>query len=208
MTTRSRWKFSICTTTSNLTVYSFSSLYIFVTLGRPTMAETCRQPNKTDTKTVVFWRTYPLLICIKHNRDDASKDYAHTMMLWKAVFNKTKTKNEKAGWRVHGPEKDGNKRMEGQSKGSRGLEAYCKGGQGPPRAVASSKKKKKNWIKIDQLDITCFIISLFTAQHVSNVSTSIFRSLRLIVDLFHVLYCSCSMCVGITVWFGWGGVVS
>jgi len=31
---------------------------------------------------------------------------------------------------------------------------------------------------------------LFTAQHVSNVSTSILRSLRLIVDLFHVLYCS------------------
>jgi len=35
-------------------------------------------------------------------------------------------------------------------------------------------------------DVTRFIISLFTAQHVSNVSTSIFRSLRLIVDLFHV----------------------
>ena len=33
--------------------------------------------------------------------------------------------------------------MEGQSKGSRGLEAYCKGGQGPPRAVAPWKKKKK-----------------------------------------------------------------
>ena len=65
-----------------------------------------------------------------------------------------------------------------------------------------------SWIKIDQLDVTCFIISLFTAQHVSNVSTSIFRSLRLIVDLFHVLYCSGSMCVGVTVWFGWGGVVS
>ena len=58
------------------------------------------------------------------------------------------------------------------------------------------------------LDVTCFIISLFTAQHVSNVSTSIFRSLRLIVDLFYVLYCSVSMCVGVTVWFGWGGVVS
>jgi len=27
-----------------------------------TVAETCRQPNKTDTKTVVFWRTHPLLI--------------------------------------------------------------------------------------------------------------------------------------------------
>ena len=63
-------------------------------------------------------------------------------------------------------------------------------------------------IKIDQLDVTCFIISLFTAQRVSNVSTSIFRSLRIIVDLFHVLYCSGSMCVGVTVWFGWGGVVS
>ena len=58
-------------------------------------------------------------------------------------------------------------------------------------------------IKIDQLDVTCFIISLFTAQYVSNVSTFIFRSLRLIVDLFHVLYCSGSMCVGVTVWFGW-----
>jgi len=63
-------------------------------------------------------------------------------------------------------------------------------------------------IKVDKLDVTCFIISLFTAQHVSNVSTSIFRSLRLIVDLFHVLYCNDSMCVGVTVWFGWGGVVS
>ena len=62
-------------------------------------------------------------------------------------------------------------------------------------------------IQIDQLDVTCFIISLFTDQHVSNVSASIFRSLRLTVDLFHVLYCSGSMCVGVTVWFGWGGVV-
>ena len=50
------------------------------------------------------------------------------------------------------------------------------------------------WIKTDQLDVTCFIISLFTAQHVSNVSTSIFRSLRLIVDLFHVLYCVVLYC--------------
>ena len=46
---------------------------------------------------------------------------------------------------------------------------------------------------------------LFNAQHVSNVSTSIFRSLRLIVDLIHVLYCSGSMCVGVTsvVRLGW-----
>jgi hypothetical protein len=32
--------------------------------------------------------------------------------------------------------------MERQSKGSRDLEAYYKGGQGPPRAVAPPKKKK------------------------------------------------------------------
>ena len=64
------------------------------------------------------------------------------------------------------------------------------------------------WIKIDQLDVTCFTISLFTAQRVSNVSTSIFRSLRLTVGLFHGLYCSGSMCVGVAVWFSWGGVVS
>jgi len=43
---------------------------------------------------------------------------------------------EWAGWRVHGPEKDGDKRMERQSKEPRDLEAYCSGGQGPPRAVA------------------------------------------------------------------------
>ena len=30
----------------------------------------------------------------------------------------------------------------------------------------------------------------------------------LFVELFHGLYCSGSMCVGVTVWFGWGGVVS
>ena len=39
---------------------------------------------------------------------------------------------------------------------------------------------KINWIKRDQLDVTCFIISLFTAQHVLDVNTSILRSLRLI----------------------------
>jgi len=29
----------------------------------------------------------------------------------------------------------------------------------------------------------------------------------LFVELFHVLYCSGSMCVGVTLWFGCGGVV-
>ena len=31
---------------------------------------------------------------------------------------------------------------------------------------------------------------------------------ELLVELFHGLYCSGSMCVGVTLWFGWGGVVS
>jgi len=30
----------------------------------------------------------------------------------------------------------------------------------------------------------------------------------LFVELFHGLYCSGSMCVGVTLWFCWGGVVS
>ena len=30
----------------------------------------------------------------------------------------------------------------------------------------------------------------------------------LFVELFHGLYCSGSMCVGVMLWFGWGGVVS
>jgi len=30
----------------------------------------------------------------------------------------------------------------------------------------------------------------------------------LFVELFHGMYCSGSMCVGVTLWFGWGGVVS
>jgi len=37
-----------------------------------------------------------------------------------------------------------------------------------------------SWIKRDQLDVTCFFISLFNAQHVSDVNTSILRSLRII----------------------------
>jgi len=30
----------------------------------------------------------------------------------------------------------------------------------------------------------------------------------LFVELLHGLYCSGSMCVGVTLWFGWRGVVS
>ena len=40
-------------------------------------------------------------------------------------------------------------------------------------------------IKIEQLDVTCFIVTLFNAQHVADINTAILRSLRLIVELFH-----------------------
>ena len=38
--------------------------------------------------------------------------------------------------------------------------------------------------------------------HPSSVACDLF------VELFHGLYCSGSMCVGVTLWFGWGVVVS
>jgi len=74
-------------------------------------------------------------------------------------------------------------------------------------------------IKIDQLDVTCFIISLFNAQHAflfHYLMLIMFRMLvhpssgacDLFVALFHGLCFSGSMCVGVTLWFGWGGVVS
>ena len=64
-TTRSRWKLKICTTTNVLILYIFSLLYIFVTWGWPTVAETFRHPNKYDTKTVVnFMFIGPCIILI------------------------------------------------------------------------------------------------------------------------------------------------
>jgi len=42
------------------------------------------------------------------------------------------------------------------------------------------RKSSSSWVKRDQLDITCFIISLFNVQHVSDVNTCILRSLRLV----------------------------
>jgi len=65
-----------------------------------------------------------------------------------------------------------------------------------------------SWIKIDQLDVTCFIISLFNVQHVSDVNTSILRSLRLIcwVILWVVMIwfdvCWCY----VVVWLWWCGI--
>jgi len=61
-----------------------------------------------------------------------------------------------------------------------------------------------SWIKRDQLDVTCFIISLFNAQHISDVNTSIIRSLRLICWViswvvllwYDVCWCYVVVCLG------------
>jgi len=63
-------------------------------------------------------------------------------------------------------------------------------------------------IKRDQLDVTCFIISLFNAQHVSDVNTSILRSLRLIcwvISWVVLLWFDVCWCY-VVVWLGWCGI--
>ena len=67
---------------------------------------------------------------------------------------------------------------------------------------------KNCWIKRDQLNATCFIISLFNAQHVSDVNTSILRSLRLIywvISWVVLLWFNVCWCY-VVVWLGWCGI--
>ena len=64
------------------------------------------------------------------------------------------------------------------------------------------------WIIKDQLDVTCFIISLFNAQHVSDANTSILRSLRLICWVISwVVLLWFDVCWWyVVVWLGWCGI--
>jgi hypothetical protein len=64
------------------------------------------------------------------------------------------------------------------------------------------------WIKRDQLDVTCFFISLFNAQHVSGVNTSILRSLRLICGVisWDVLLWYDARWYYVVVWLWWCGI--
>ena len=65
-----------------------------------------------------------------------------------------------------------------------------------------------SWIKRDQLDVTCFIISLFNAQHVSDVNTLILRSLRLIcwvISWVVLLWFDVCWCY-VVVWLWWYGI--
>ena len=66
-----------------------------------------------------------------------------------------------------------------------------------------------SWIKRDQLDVTCFIISLFNDQHVSDVKTSILRNLRLMcwaISWVVLLWFDVCWCY-VVVWLWWRGIV-
>ena len=65
-----------------------------------------------------------------------------------------------------------------------------------------------SWVKRDQLDVTCFMISLLNAQHVSDVSTSILRSLRLmcwVISWVLLLWFDVCWCY-VVVWLWWCGI--
>ena len=65
-----------------------------------------------------------------------------------------------------------------------------------------------SWIKRDQRDVTCFIISFFNAQHVSDVNTSILRSLRLtcwVISWVVLLWFDVCWCY-VVVWLWWCGI--
>ena len=64
------------------------------------------------------------------------------------------------------------------------------------------------WVKRYQLDVACFIISLFNAQHVSDINTSILRSLRLIcwiISWVVLLWFDVCWCY-VVVWLWWCGI--
>jgi len=66
----------------------------------------------------------------------------------------------------------------------------------------------QSWVKRDQLNVTCFIISLFNAEHVSDVNTSILRSLRLmcwVISWVVLIWFDVCWCYFV-VWPWWCGI--
>ena len=65
-----------------------------------------------------------------------------------------------------------------------------------------------SWRIRNQLDVTSYkvLLHFFYAQHVSDINTSITGACDFFIESPH---CSCvlvSMCVGVSVWLGWGGI--
>ena len=65
-----------------------------------------------------------------------------------------------------------------------------------------------SWVKRDQLDVTCFIIPLYNAQHVSDVNKSFLRSLRLMCWVISwVTLIWFDVCWSyVVVWLWWCGI--
>ena len=59
-----------------------------------------------------------------------------------------------------------------------------------------------SWIKRDQLDITCFLFHYLLLNMFRMLVHPSSGTCDLFDELFHGLYCSGSMRVGITLWFG------
>ena len=58
-----------------------------------------------------------------------------------------------------------------------------------------------SWIKRDQLDVTCFLFNYLMLNMFRMLIHPPSGACDLFVELFHGLYCSGSMCVGVTVWY-------
>jgi len=73
---------------------------------------------------------------------------------------------------------------------------------------SAKKHSACSWVKRDKLDATCFIITLFSAQHVSDVNTSILRSLRLMywaIEWVVLIWFDVCWCY-VAVWQWWCGI--
>ena len=81
-------------------------------------------------------------------------------------------------------------------------------GQVVQGSISGNTERYFCWLERYQLDVTCFIVSLFTAQHVSDVNTSIIRSLRLIwwvISWVVLIWFDVCWCY-VVVWLGWCGI--
>ena len=63
-------------------------------------------------------------------------------------------------------------------------------------------------INTDQLDVTCFLFHYLMLNMFRMLIHPSSGACDLFVELFHGLYCSGTVRVGVTLWFGWGDVVS
>ena len=63
-----------------------------------------------------------------------------------------------------------------------------------------------SWRIKDQLDVTCYFISLFCAEHISDINISIIRRLRLFCWITTLVVLFLVRCFGVLVWLGWNGI--